>query len=684
MMRWLPPLLLLLALSSTAAIQAQPTPTQLYPASTPEQALIAIERIGPEPLGRNRVRYRMVVRNLTSEIDGNDRELVAQQIQIDEPLPPALLFNAGQIRVDRGSAELKTAPLDPCPALRLDELPGFREGRNALTPNMIAVVEQWHSKIPADYRLNLLGYTDPRGKRDFNIALGRARAGEVEAQLIKLGRKGAVIRTIGMGSKDLITEEESGLALNRRVGLYPGQHQRLRWRIPELRPGESVALSLELTSGPFVADHEIRMLMGERIAGDEACYRTAVSHKGTSPTLPELRLTSAVSQSTPGAIQRDPQRLAQCNPLQLSLTLSNSGERSARQLRLGATLPKPLKASGSESARLSWGRERLERGEQFVERLQIEAPFSALGGARSETAVTLELPFEASSSPGKVVRERAQLTLLRPQIALELSGLPAQIHAGEPVELELKVENRGSWPLHQLSLNAALPSGTELANSRESSIHWELGELAVGASAIRPLTLRFMENRAMADYALQVRAHDAAYGSFDANSCVTATRGWSTRVRSLSAPRIAISRDEDVVPVGSGLRYSASVTNSNPIDQRYTLGGRLKRALWREAEGLAVELEIAGNALQGQLRFSDGEQFELIDGNGRPLSVPIQAGARIELSFPLTVAALSDDALKVSSGAIVSRFEVAELHLHAQSTHGLSRGEALDTVLLYR
>lgn len=83
-------------------------------------------------------------------------------------------------------------------------------------------------QVQADYlnqhnnaKVLLEGYTDPRGSREYNVALGQRRADAVAAALKADGVNPSQLRTVSYGAEKLASTDhtEEGYALDRRVHL---------------------------------------------------------------------------------------------------------------------------------------------------------------------------------------------------------------------------------------------------------------------------------------------------------------------------------------------------------------------------------------------------------------------------------------------------------------------------------
>jgi peptidoglycan-associated lipoprotein len=83
-------------------------------------------------------------------------------------------------------------------------------------------------KVQANYlnahpeaKVILEGYTDPRGSREYNVALGQRRADAVDAVLSQAGVNASQLRTVSYGAEKLASEghTDADYALDRRVSL---------------------------------------------------------------------------------------------------------------------------------------------------------------------------------------------------------------------------------------------------------------------------------------------------------------------------------------------------------------------------------------------------------------------------------------------------------------------------------
>jgi peptidoglycan-associated lipoprotein len=65
--------------------------------------------------------------------------------------------------------------------------------------------------------LRLVGHSDPRGTRDYNLTLGQSRADAVRSYLASRGVSGTQLRASSRGAFDAVGRDETGWAHDRRV-----------------------------------------------------------------------------------------------------------------------------------------------------------------------------------------------------------------------------------------------------------------------------------------------------------------------------------------------------------------------------------------------------------------------------------------------------------------------------------
>jgi outer membrane protein OmpA-like peptidoglycan-associated protein len=87
------------------------------------------------------------------------------------------------------------------------------ESKNTLDKISDILLEQDNIKV------EVAGYTDASGEETYNKVLSQKRADAVRKYLIKSGVRSKIIRSVGYGSKDLISDDPLD-TINRRVEIH--------------------------------------------------------------------------------------------------------------------------------------------------------------------------------------------------------------------------------------------------------------------------------------------------------------------------------------------------------------------------------------------------------------------------------------------------------------------------------
>lgn len=124
-----------------------------------------------------------------------------------QPTPVAETKDAERVAVDQASVRLEPVYFDTNRAvLRID-------ARDSLKSHAKAIIDH-----PEWGVITIDGHCDERGSDQYNLALGRSRAVEVERYLVKMGVPPArvAIRTFGAGRPAVAGHDESAWSYNRR------------------------------------------------------------------------------------------------------------------------------------------------------------------------------------------------------------------------------------------------------------------------------------------------------------------------------------------------------------------------------------------------------------------------------------------------------------------------------------
>ena len=105
----------------------------------------------------------------------------------------------------------------------VSEAPKFDYDKSAILPEDRAVLAQVAACLTTGAlkgrALKLVGRTDPRGEKEYNIALGQRRAGSARQYLMNLGVEQSKISETSRGEMDATGTGEAGWEADRRVDI---------------------------------------------------------------------------------------------------------------------------------------------------------------------------------------------------------------------------------------------------------------------------------------------------------------------------------------------------------------------------------------------------------------------------------------------------------------------------------
>lgn len=653
----------------------------LYPQASREESLISIDRVGPVQEGKT-WSYKIEVSNITSEVSGNSIEVIVEDLELREPLPPGLLLNLEDIRVSRGKHRLVSLPLDPCDPLRLDVIPGFGYGDSILTPAMKSVVAGWADLVSENDDLLLAGHADTFGQNALNRSISRERAHSVKQALIDQGLDESRIRVTGFGSSFPVTEAPTAQSINRRVVLYPASYPMLIWDLPELKPGQVATAEITFRSGSFYRGQDPESLLSQ---GD--CLTRDINHRRVTPTLPILTLDYRVSQvASDGTEFVDPMRLAQCEPFRLQLELVNQGERSAEQPEVHTEIEPKVVIEGDEpveqeqnTSSLVWAIGKLEKDEARTRSWTVLPIYQP---KQKTVQVELRVSSDVKAQPSADISAEQILRLLRPQPTITVQEIPHNPFAGEWIDSRIEIGNAGQWPIYDLHVRAELSSALELEAETEQVKAWSEPPLDSGAQASLNFRFRANDNSADSPHRISIWAYDARYGDFNNNRCVVGYHEEVFYVKPIRPPILELSASDEVLGLGQQGRFQLRILNPNPISQDYNLRAEIDSHLWDLPD--KVEVISADTESVALLVGKDDRTFELLDDTGKPLALRLAPQTEALIAFDVQALALDDQALNAIEGHLISRFRPAQLRTVVEAASGLVFSEAMSSMLLYQ
>lgn len=233
------------------------------------------------------------------------------------------------------------------------------------------------------------------------------------------------------------------------------------------------------------------------------------------------------------------------DPIELTMSLSNTGTGTARNVSVTATLPDGLETmDGKQQATLTVAS--LEAGTSRELVLQTKAT----------RAGSFTPSIEASGARGAAVSASAPAIRVEDtRLELGTNG-PSKFFLGTPGKVEYTVKNVGQALAKDVQLRQPLPKGVELvrasmpAEQADGVCSWNLGDLASGES--KTVTVHLMAAEAGT---MNLAASAKASKGPQVDGSVTAA------IEGLAALNLAIEDLQDPVPVGESVTYHIKVHN---------------------------------------------------------------------------------------------------------------------------
>jgi uncharacterized repeat protein (TIGR01451 family) len=302
----------------------------------------------------------------------------------------------------------------------------------------------------------------------------------------------------------------------------------LVWQLGTLLPRQEKTLQLQLVVG----------------SKGEATPRAWVTFTGLAASTLHLR----VSEPRLALRVSAPPRVVAGDPANFALTVSNSGDGVAGQVRLRVKLPEGLEHARGKDVDFDVGD--LAAGESRTVQLVC---LPRAGGAQTCGVV-------AESGGCVQAQESVAVNVLVPSLEVELSG-PGLRYVERKAVYTVRVVNRGDVPASNVTLSEVIPAGFRFvaatAGGRQAptgqAVSWFLGELSPGQA--RQVQLELVAVKA---------------GEFRHRATASSERGFKvevgrelvTRVEDFSSLALEIAHPDEAIEVGKNTTYEILVTNS--------------------------------------------------------------------------------------------------------------------------
>jgi len=299
------------------------------------------------------------------------------------------------------------------------------------------------------------------------------------------------------------------------------------WNLGDLPPGQSVTITV---NGTATAPGELVNCA----AGSYsllACVTTQVIQ-------PALKITKS-----------GPKEVLRCDPIQYTITVSNTGTGNATGVVVEDSLPDGVTTTdGKSDVKVNIGT--LASGASRTVTINARANKT---GNFTNTAV-------ASADGNLKAQAKVTTKVTAPDLAITKKG-PARTFIGKTITYDMTVTNKGDGVAKGVMVSDGIPAGTTFVSATEGgtldagSVVWNFGDLAPGQSKAFKLTVKAGGKGTV---------KNAVAASAACAESVTATA--ETVVEGIPAILLEVIDVEDPVAVGENTTYVIEVTNQGSAD----------------------------------------------------------------------------------------------------------------------
>lgn len=238
-----------------------------------------------------------------------------------------------------------------------------------------------------------------------------------------------------------------------------------------------------------------------------------------------------------------PQQVTTCDPIEYVITVRNTGDGVAKNVRIEDTLPDGLTAADGRNA-LSQSLGDLGPGQSKEVRLSVRA--SRTGSFNNVVRAVGDGGLTAEASCTTVVRQ--------PALRVTKTG-PELRYIGRTAEYEITVTNTGDTAANQTVLVDPLPPGTQFNTASDGGslnggrVTWNLGTIEPGASRRVTVTLTAQQPGSFTNTATATAV------------CAEGSAEVTTRVEGIPAILLEVIDLDDPIEVGTNTTYEITVTN---------------------------------------------------------------------------------------------------------------------------
>lgn len=247
-------------------------------------------------------------------------------------------------------------------------------------------------------------------------------------------------------------------------------------------------------------------------------------------------------------VQTGPKSVIQCDPIPVTLKVTNDGSGLARDVKLREELPEGLLTIEGKKIIVSQAGD-LQPGESRTVDVKLRASKGGLYTTRAEATAQGNINASADYT----------VKVLVPMLVVTTSG-PEKRYAGRIAQYDITVTNKGDGPANNLLVTDVIPAGATFVSAsdegetRRGMVVWNLGTLEPSKSKTVSARVRL---KTIGTTVNKVEAK--AY-------CTYATAESQTQVEGIPAILLEVVDLEDPIEVGTTTTYLIRVTNQGSAD----------------------------------------------------------------------------------------------------------------------
>ncbi len=241
--------------------------------------------------------------------------------------------------------------------------------------------------------------------------------------------------------------------------------------------------------------------------------------------------------------QTGPETVIQCDPIPVTLRVTNDGSGLARDVRIREELPDGLLTEDGRKVIAAQAGD-LEPGEFKTLTVKLKALETGLYMTRAQATAQGDVSAYADYA----------VKVVRPMLVLTTSG-PRKRYAGRTVQYDITVTNKGDGPANNLLVTEMIPPGATYISASDQGVPdqgmvvWNLGTLDPSASRKISVRIRLDEIGVVVN-----KVHAKAY-------CTFASAESETTVEGIPAILLEVIDLEDPIETGTNETYVIRVTN---------------------------------------------------------------------------------------------------------------------------